>query len=251
MNQQRTNSPVTPETTLKASLSTDAPRIPWDKFLAREFRWAKGEHVGMIGPTGQGKTTAITNLLPLKRYTVAFATKPRDDSMESLIASGYIRLDRWRSLDPQDYPRRVIWPDASRLDATDLQRAVFSDAFARIYTEGGWTLALDETWYMDNMLNLGKQIKLYLLQARSLNISLVSATQRPAWVPRELYTSCTHLFFWRTNDETDLNSLSGIGFSSARLIREAVSALEQFQMLYINTRTGKMFRTKIPKGNVK
>lgn len=206
----------------------------------------------MIGPTGQGKTTAIMNLLPLHRFTVAFATKPRDASMEALISSGYIRLDRWRrGMDPVEYPRRVIWPDATSLESTDIQREVFADAFARIYREGGWTLALDETWYMDQMLNLGKQIKLYLLQARSLNISLVSATQRPAWVPRELYTSCTHLFFWRTNDETDLNSLSGIGFSSARLIREAVSALDQFQMLYINTRTGRMYRTKIPEGFAK
>jgi hypothetical protein len=86
------------------------------------------------------------------------------------------------------------------------------------------------------------------LQSRSLGISLVASTQRPAWVPRELYTSATHLFFWRTNDETDLKSLSGIGFRSARLISEIVANLDQYETLYINTRTGRMCRTKVPKG---
>lgn len=235
---------VTPGT-----IGANAPRIPWDKFLANEFRWVPGEHIGLIGPTGQGKTTTLMALLPLHKYNVVFATKPQDSSMQELIAKGgYVRLESWKSLDPKDYPRRVIWPDASKLDSIELQRRVFGDAFARIYREGDWTVALDETWYMDNVLNLAMPIRIYLLQARALKISLIAATQRPAWVPRELYSSCTHLFFMRTNDETDLNSLSGIGFRSARLIREVVSNLEQYQMLYINTRTGKMFRTKVQKG---
>jgi energy-coupling factor transporter ATP-binding protein EcfA2 len=176
-----------------ARLSTEAPRIPWDVFLHRHFRWDNGEHVGLIGPTGQGKTTLLMHLLPLHPYVTVFATKPRDTTMDSLIASGYIKLRRWESLDPANTPRRVLWPDATKLDSKATQRAVFADAFERIYLEGRWTLAIDETWYFDNVLNLGDAIKVYLLQARSLGISLAVATQRPAWVPREIYTQSTHL----------------------------------------------------------
>lgn len=236
----------TDETMRLARMSTEAPRVPWDRFTREIFRWQHGEHVGLIGPTGQGKTTLLVNVLPLHPYVVVFATKPRDKTMDGLINSGYLRIKTWESLDAQQFPRRVLWPDASRLDSNEVQRTVFHDAFQRIYREGGWTVALDETWYMDNVLKLESDIKTYLLQARSLGISLVSATQRPAWVPRELYTSCTHLFFWRVNDETDLRSLSGIGWRSGELIRDTVANLDQFQVLYVNTRTGQMCRTRCP-----
>lgn len=228
-----------------ARVATEAPRIPWDKFVTM-LSWKPGEHFGLIGPTGLGKTTMLLNLLPLHPYVVVFATKPRDATMQGLVDSGYLKMSRWQSLDPAQFPRRVLWPDATKMDANETQRQVFHQAFQRIYVEGNWTVALDETYYMDEELKLGRDIKVYLLQARSLGISLLAATQRPAWVPRELYTSCTHLMFWRTNDYDDLRSLSGIGWRSSDLIRATVADLDLFQVLYINTRTGFMCRTKCP-----
>lgn len=236
------------ETRKLAQVATQAPRIPWDEFRKTVFHWKAGEHMSLIGPTGLGKTTMLVNVLPMHPFVTVFATKPRDKTMSGLIRdSGYVRFERWpNGLDPIQYPRRVIWPDASKLDSYSTQKVVFQDAFARIYREGGWTLALDETWYVDDILGLSREIKTYLLQARSLDISLLSAFQRPAWVPRELYSSSTHLMFWRTNDETDLRSLSGVGFRSAALIRDVVSDLDLYQVLYINTRTGEMCRTRCP-----
>lgn len=230
-----------------AKLSTEAPRVPWDVFLSKYFRWEQGEHVALIGPTGQGKTTLLTNLLPLHPYVVVFATKPRDDSMSRLIRTGYYPVKEWQRLDPGQYPRRVLWPDAGQLNSVENQKQVFHSAFGKIYREGGWTVAIDELWYIDNILKLEMDVKLYLLQARALGISLLAATQRPAWVPLEVYDQSTHLFFWRDNDETNLRRLSGISFRSAELIRSVVSELEKFQVLYINTRTGQMFRTRAPK----
>lgn len=230
-----------------AKLSTEAPRIPWDEFVTDKFRWAQGEHVALIGPTGQGKTTLLTNLLPFHPYVTVFATKPRDESMQRLIKTGYYPIKKWESLDPKKFPRRVLWPDAMSLGSTQHQREVFHDAFERIYREGGWTVAVDELWYMGQILKLEMDIKLYLLQARALGISLLVATQRPAWVPLEVYDQSTHLFFWRDNDETNLKRLSGISFRSADLIRSVVADLEKFQVLYINTRTGEMMRTRSPK----
>ena len=233
---------------INAQMSVNAPRIPWDVFTESVFDWDRGEHVGLIGPTGQGKTTMLEALLPLHPYVVVFATKPRDASMDNLIRTGgYRRFERWPDdLDADDVPRRIIWPDASRIDSFETQKEVFKDAFGKIYRETNWTLALDETWYLDEILKLHTEIRTYLLQARALGISLVAATQRPAWVPRELYTSCTHLFFWRTNDRTDLVSLSGIGDRDSAIIRLVVARLDKYQALYVNTRTGFMCRTKAP-----
>lgn len=235
-------------TTLRdARISNEAPRIPWDEFVSEKFKWLQGEHVGLIGPTGQGKTTLLTNLLPMHPYVTVFATKPRDDSMQRLIRTGYYPIKKWESLDPKDFPRRVLWPDATSLAAVQHQREVFHDAFERIYREGGWTVAVDELWYVGQILRLEMDVKVYLLQARALGISLLVATQRPAWVPLEVYDQSTHLFFWRDNDETNLKRLSGISFRSADLIRSVVSDLERFQVLYVNTRTGEMMRTRAPK----
>jgi hypothetical protein len=132
------------------------------------------------------------------------------------------------------------------LDSETIQRDVFRDALSRIYREGGWTVAIDELWFVNNILGLTREIKTYLLQARALGISLLMATQRPAWVPLEVYDQSTHLFFLRDNDETNLKRLSGISFRSADLIRSVVADLERFQLLYINTRTGFMCRTRPP-----
>lgn len=234
-----------------ARLSVEAPRIPWDVFIRDVFDWKQGEHVGLIGPTGQGKTTLLTNILPLQPFVVVFATKPHDETMERLIASDdYLRIDKWSSLPVSRAPRRVLWPSASDLHSEESQQKVFRDAMARIYRERGWCVVIDEGWYFTNILGMSKEIKTYLLQARSLGISLVFATQRPAAVPLEVYDQSTHLFFYRDNDERNLQRLSGISWRSADLIRHIVSNLDQFQTLYINTRTGEMCRTRAPKPTI-
>ena len=224
-----------------------APRIPWDEFIVHYFAWEFGEHVALIGPTGQGKTNLLTNLLPLHPYVCVFATKPRDATMQRLIMhGGYYPLKRWHSLDPDKYPRRVLWPDATSLDSNTEQTNVFHNAFERIYREGAWTVAIDELWYVANILHLSLDVKMYLLQARALGISVLLATQRPAWVPLEVYDQSTHLFFFRDNDENNLRRLSGISFRSADLIRLIVADLDRFEVLYVNTRSGEMYRTKAP-----
>lgn len=229
-----------------ARISREAPRVPWDKFIRSILVWKPGQHFGMVGPTGQGKTTMLLNVLPLHPYVTVFATKPADPTMDGLIRRGYLRMSQWESIPAIDHPRRVLWPDATRINSKELQREVFSDAFGKIYREGGWTVALDETWYISNILKLDAEIKTYLLQARSLGISLLCATQRPAAIPVEVYDQSTHLMFWRDNDEANLKRLAGISYRSSDLIRTIISNLDEFQVLYVNTRTGFMCRTKCP-----
>lgn len=230
----------------ETAMIESAPMVEWADFVDG-FTWRQGEHVGMIGPTGAGKTNLAFWLLPLHKYIVIFATKPKDVSMDAFgKRNGFRKLAKWVAMNPVRNPRRLIWPDARKMDSEEVQQKVFHDAFQRIFREGGWTLYLDELYYMVAILGFGKIVKQYLLQARSLGISLVVATQRPAWIPLEVYDQSTHLFFWRDNDETNLRRISGISWRSSDEIRKIVSELPLYHVLYINTRTGDMMVTRPP-----
>lgn len=223
-----------------------APRVPWDKFITQILDWNQGEHVGLIGPTGQGKTNLLMNLLPLRTYVAVFATKPRDISMDRLIESGYLRVESWADYPPERAPRRVLWPNASVIDAEDTQKEVFDYAYGAIYREGGWAIVIDEGWYIADVLKLQRKMRTIWTQGRSLGISQVVATQRPRWVPLEMFDQSTHLFFWRDNDDENLRRISGLGAAPSSAIRTLVSNLERYQVLYVNTRNGNMLRTRAP-----
>jgi hypothetical protein len=241
-------SDVTPEVARDAMVATKAPRIPWDKFYHEILEWRRGEHFSLIGPTGGGKTTMLFNLYPLHPFTTVFGTKPRDENMDAFVKEGFLRLESWRNLDARDYPRRVIWPQMQKLsDMIPHQRQVFTHAFEAIYREGNWDLIIDEGYYIDEVLKLGAMLRLFYTQARAMNISLVLATQRPAWVPVEVYDQSTHLMFWRDNDERNLKRLRDVSVIHSAAIREIVPNLELHQVLYLNTRTGFMCRTRAPK----
>ncbi len=222
-----------------------APRLPWDVFNDA-LDWRQGEHVGLIGPTGQGKTTLLVELLKRRTYVAVMGTKPRDKAMDELIQSGYARFATWESIPANKIPKRVIWPDATSIDAEEEQRSAFEHMFTSIYRETGWCTVVDEGWYMSVVLKLDKRMRTFWTQGRSLGISLVVATQRPAWVPTEMYDQSTHLFLWRNNDDRAIQRLAEIGTVNRSVVRAIIPSLESFQCLYINTRSGAMFRTRAP-----
>lgn len=222
------------------------PLVEWHKFVA-QFRWKQGEHVGLIGPTGSGKTNMAFWLLPMREYVTIFGTKPKDGSLKAFGKdNGYKVLQQWEKLSVKRHPHRIIWPNARTLNAEVTQRKVFTEAMQTIYIQGGWCVYIDELWYFGHVLNMTHNVKVYLQQARSMGISLVVASQRPAWIPVEVYDQSTHLFFWRDSDYTNLKRISGIGWLNAEVIQNAVARLPQYHVLYVNTRTGQMMITRPP-----
>lgn len=235
-----------------------APIVQWDDFMSYVFDWKQNQHVGIIGPTEQGKTNLTYHILSLRKYVTYFAIKTRDETLDGFAQKGgFERIETWppmkkgigrkRPLTPDEMPKRLLWPDATSLNAEEQQKKVFEPALHDIYAQGGWCPVFDDYWYLSNILKFEKETKKYLANARSNNIPMVICAQRPAGNRLvELFDQSTHLFFARDNDKSNLDRISGVGWLSADPIRAFVARLERYQFLYVNTRTGWMFRTTAP-----
>lgn len=235
-----------------------APELEWDDFLTYVLQWNQNQHVGLVGPTEQGKTNLAYHLLELRKYITYFAIKTHDETLQAFAQHGnYQRLTDWppkkglllkRQVRPDEMPRRLLWPDATELDSEPEQIRVFSKALSDIYTSGGWCPVFDDYWYLAHILGFEKSTKKFLANARSNYIPMMICAQRPAGNRLvELFDQTTHLFFFRDNDEPNLRRISGVGWLSSEAIKAFVANLEQYQFLYVNTRTGWMYRSRAPK----
>lgn len=225
---------------------TDVETVPWPVFMASRFQWAQGEHVSLIGNTGGGKTTLALAITPKRRYCVVFGTKPKDSTLSGLLRNGegWQRVQEWKPKD--DQTRLLLWPKAGdAATMVDKQRAVFRPALHRIFRAGAWCVVADEVRYLAKNLGLQRELELYWLQGRSLGISLVTATQRPAHVPLEMYSQATHVFLWRDTDQRNIRRLGEIGGINQAAVAELVPQLPRFHVLYVNGRTGDMLVTKV------
>lgn len=227
-----------------AVLLPEVERVDWDSFLLN-WEWRQGEHVALVGPTGQGKSTLVKAILPQRSHSVVLATKPADPTLDRFRRSGWVKIDRW----PPKFglARALLWPKFKSPSDLPLQQAVIAHALDSIFRSGRWAIYADELRYLTGQLGLQQWFELLWLQGRSLKISLIASTQRPRWVPLEMWSQSTHLFVWGTSDDDDLKRLGGLGGLSSRQIRDVVSGLPKYDCLAINTRTRSMVVTRAPK----
>lgn len=216
----------------------------WRRFL-RGFRWAPGEHVTVIGHTGSGKSELLRSLLAQRRYVVVLGTKPRDDTLDRYIADGYRRISRWPPESNVD--KAILWPRIRSRDDLAQLGPMFREALDDIFVEGSWTVSIDELHYAVDRLGLEPQLQDLWEQGRSLRVSVVAATQRPANVPLLAYSQATHVFLSRSTDDRDLQRLAELGGGHDKAeLRDVVRHLPKYAFAYVHTRTGALIVTRAP-----
>lgn len=237
---------------MTTDLNEIAPVLGWDEFL-EQMDWRQGEHVTLIGPTGKGKTTLALALLPRRDYVTVFGCKPEDRTLALLARRpGWRRIRKWTERppildhDPNKGRRLILWPKYENMTDVESHPEIFREAMRDMFRQGRWCLYVDELWWVAQELGLTHELKHYWQVGRSLGISLVAGTQRPAWVPLEAYSQASHVFFWRTSDRRDLDRVAGLGGSDTQTIRRLVPNLGEHECLYIDTRSGRMARTTAP-----
>jgi hypothetical protein len=226
---------------------------PWE--TARDsMDWKQGEHVTIIGPTGQGKTTLALDLMRKRGYPLILATKPRDTTMERMRREGWHIIRDW----PPTRDRTILWPKMTRPTDKPDQARVIEQALNNVYTSGGYAVLIDELSYVLSLPHMdtryvksGEAVAQIWQQGRALNISLVSCILRPSHIPLLAYDQATHIIMFRDNDETNLKRMGGLGHWSRREIIDNVSQLNRHEFLMLNTRTGEMLRSKTTPGGIK
>lgn len=204
----------------------------WDVFL-KDFakEWKPGQHIAIIAPTGQGKSTVLVSLLGLRKWALGFDPKGGD---ETLAATGYPRLPQWpparKYYDKMHRGEPVsflVGPKVhKRIDLPRL-KLVQQAALRGVFDDGGWTVAVDEFQILSDrrMMNLGTDVETLLISARHKKVSVVTLFQAPRNVPRAAADQSSHLFLGLTLDTDVVNRLAEITGREKAEIRGAITGL--------------------------
>jgi hypothetical protein len=228
--------------------------VPWEHFRGY-FRenWKPGQHVALIGPTGEGKSTFAVGSLQDRKYVLAFDPKGGDDT---LAASGYERITRWP-------PPSRIWNDISDGKPAKLVvgrrggeprelAGVFGNALDDVFRQGGWTVYFDEFQIAADkrMMGIGDKIEKLLISARFKKVSVVTAFQAPSWVPTASTRQARWIVMWPTRDEDSIKAVAQKAGRDKIQVMHTVKTLPAFHALIIPPRSdAPMIITTAPRVN--
>lgn len=233
------------------------PFVPWTK-LERHLAtaWRQGQHVTLIGKSGGGKTHLAIELLRSRPYVVILATKRHDPLMEE-AGRGYVVVSSLNEVPLTEggrpvHRRVLVWPGALEKDERKrqaVQARALRETLSIAERQRQWTILVDETMWLHDMLGLRRELEAQWYQARSSGISLVANAQRPTKVPRQMIAQASHLFLWSVSDKRDLEPLREIAGRVPPALVEAVLPeldYDSHEVLYVGADDGYLARTIAP-----
>lgn len=231
--------------------------LPWDQFLRyMAWAWKPGQHIAMIGPTGEGKTTFAAGLLSLRKYVLGLDPKGED---QTLTASGFERVGHlpsdhidlmWRVRHPETarqwdrihqriaegYPARVIVGGPSRtLEQDAANQNLMLRCFQYAREAGGWTVYVDEFELISSqrMFGLGSWVERLLVSARSDGTSVVTSYQAQAWVSKHATRQARFAVVWATGSREMIKNIAESMGRDWRVLAAAIDELPPFHAIVI------------------
>lgn len=228
--------------------ASNVPFVPWQAFT-RDYPFGQGEHVTLIGKTKSGKTTMAVQpkgLLSMRDAVVVVATKPIDEGLyPPLLKQGYVMTDDPK-LDAKKAPRVIFRPAILGPGGEDRKRQAeqYRALIFTLWSQGGWTVYLDEIRYLTELLKLKEELDTLYLQGSSLGLTLVAATQEPVAIPRVAFGQIEHLFYWKQTDRDRVQRMGELAGTESHVVRAVVPTLPRHEALYIRVADDVLLRTK-------
>jgi hypothetical protein len=191
------------------------------KRVWREPQWKQGEHMAIVAPTGAGKTTFVSAILPARKYVMALDPKGGDTTLAKLIPEhGFERVDwplkkhnfiqrllygpdKWERMENGEPVRIIVGRVVREMKDFAPLSKMLAKALYDSFSNRGWTVYIDELQMAADrrLMRLGKYIELNLIAARDRNVSMVMSYQRPANVPRSAGEMSTWFVVFYTRDK--------------------------------------------------
>lgn len=214
--------------------------------------WVPGQHVALVGRTREGKTNYALWIMSLRTWVMALDPKGEDDT---LTAGGYERVravppfeaslrvryqDRrqWQQIDRRiadGLPVRIIAGLQTRTRRQDAaNRQLMESAIEFVRQSTGWTFYVDEYQILADgrMYGLGPNVERMLISAARDKVSVITAFQAPAWVPKASTRQATIIVCWRTRDRRMIQTVAE---AAGRDWHEVAAILDELPKYYTLT----------------
>lgn len=228
-------------------------RFSREEFLTDYWDYRPGQHVSLIAPTQNGKTTMMFDLL---RHTdtswcrlppVMLVAKPQDPVVAGGLAElEYREVDTWPPRRPwfNEPPAGYgYWPKHLKNVPPSTNNAHLTERFRpalrELFWRGNSICVADEIYHLCAVLNLNEELTQHWTQGAGMGSGLWSATQKPSGtqqgtIPSFMYNSPTHTFLGRDPDKRNRDRFGEIGGVNPKLLSETVMGLEKFEWMYIH-----------------
>lgn len=159
------------------------------------IRIRSSDRAVFVGATGTGKTTLAKGLMYGRKRIAVLDPKRTFWLPDSWSPTTYTTVAEFSR---HEYQGPAIYrPTVQEIDA------LCEDFFAICFEEGNLTVYVDEAASVTKTTKAAHSYERCLREGRERNVGTWSATQRPVFLPRVIFTESEHMFIFRLRHPDD------------------------------------------------